>query len=414
MLDPNWFAGLVGAFIGFLYVVLSWRGKTTAATELKDDPRVKGLLWGISGAVLVLVGDWGRLLQADPGATGGHFSRSALLVYYVAGFMLLAFATILAFIATVMVGAASTARTHKGIFENAGMSPVVEFVVYGYRDYQERVQKLVRQHQDQMSQSTANARIEFLETRVDQEKHEIEDLQEKLRRKSRLIKEMADFVGSTNDIHRAYTAGRLSGFDACSGLLKCALPLTGIYTGVESSQINANFMIVQLRGELSKNEIDATRFMYGDVERYQEFLTLKTYAKKGSVAIRLPIEPAEDHDWQYRTLPGAPEAYLRRCAVLCQAQGTIFARDVPEKIRIEQERYFGTQPFDFIVSLPLIPRGVYTNNGALAPVGVLNIDVGLNGDSDNVGVEDVEELEALLFPCSSLMAEILHGSSRTV
>lgn len=400
---------LLGAFLGFLYVSFSWRGKPASQMEFKDDPRVRGLIWGLSGAIMIVIADWEKFLQIGTSGTQDYISRGRLLGYYAAGFIGSAILTIVGLTIKVSLDSRRIAKDYPGIFYNEGMSPFVDFILYGYNDYQEKVARLVSRFRDNARMTVTSEAIDSLKVRMEEYEAEIERLALSANQRRRLTIEMGDIIQSAMNVYHGYTAGRMSAHDACQALLRSTITITAYYSGVDTGQLNANYMVVEEREALSATEIAATRFTFDDTSRYRQFLCLKQYAKKGTPTIRLPIEPSDDHDWKDRTLPGAPEAFLRRSPVICKAADTFFSKDLPESVRRAQQKYFATQPFDVILALPIVPLLVY--NKDTTPIGVVNIDLSLNGDAQDVEV-DLEVLEALVSPCNALLAEILAIESK--
>jgi hypothetical protein len=402
-----YFVLLVGVCMSFLYVSFSWRGKSSPGSDFKEDPRVKGLLWGLSGALIIIIADWQRFLQAASDTETISIPRLILLGYYVGGFVIGTIIFLIMSAGSIIAECKRINNRYPHVFLNEGIIPVLDFLIYGYNDYQEKVSKAIDKHKNHSSTSTNNSRITELETSLIEKAEDIDSLSSQLLRRRRLSIEMGEILITAMDLHRGYFSRKLHAPEACRSLLRHAISISAFYTGINAGNINANFMLAEHKSNLSEEDITAAKFMFGDISRYERFLSLKDYAKKGTNIIRLPVEPFDDHNWIDCTLPGAPKAFLSREPTICYKSDVTFGNAVPEAIREAQLKYFATQSFDAIISLPLMASLNYTSPSL--PLGVVNIDITLSSDTvdiDEVG-GDINELEALLLPCNALLADIL-------
>jgi len=395
-----------GFVIGFLYVCFSWRGKQAAGSAVKDDPRIRGFIWGLTSAGIIVIGDWQKFLQMAYGEPVVHFSRAALLGYYLGGFIGGTIITIAGLAIKIGYDSSRTNAAHRNIFTEEGFSPILEFLLYGHTVFQERAARTIEKYKS--SAATTNAHLDQLQAIVAEKTLEVEVLNGKISRRRKIQTETSDILINAIDGYLSFIIKKLDERTVCRGLLRNIISITAYYVGANATNINANYMLAEHRRNLTDADIAEAKFRYGDSSRYITFLSLKEYARKGTNIIRLPVEPVHDqHDWQDRTLPGAPDAFLRREPVYCDKHNIDFGREVPPEVRRSQQRYFSTQSFDAIVSLPIMPALGY--NSGSAPIGVLNIDL-LWDSGENSSFDfdfHLAELAALLLPCTSLLADIL-------
>ena len=84
------FLFVVGLFFGSLYSIVSF-SKPEKPSELKSDPRSTNLLWVLGGALLTLLGDWGKVSSSAQDLS----QRLPLLVSYGVGVLVGALLTII-------------------------------------------------------------------------------------------------------------------------------------------------------------------------------------------------------------------------------------------------------------------------------------------------------------------------------
>jgi len=399
---------IFGAFVGFLYVTFSWRGKPQPKGRFRDDPRLHGLYWGAWGAFLIFIADWRRISQVISDDEAFHVSRFVLLLCYLGGFLISLFISLFTFSAKIAFDAYQLNKRHgRNIYAIDGASPVMDFLLYGYREYQDRYSKAMNRHREESKETVQHEEAEGLRLAIRQQQELIDIREDELDQRRRLSRETSEILITAIDLYRGFVFEKVNAREACRRMLKPIASLAAYFTGVNSAKINVNYMVVQYAEALTEEEIKSAKFTYGDPSRYTCFLALRDYARAGTNFIRLPVEPMDDHSWQERTLPGAPEAFLRRGPTVCNKRDLTFGAAVPQEIRAAQLKYFLMQPFDTVISLPLIPTLNYTEDGS--PIGILNLDLGLDGGSLDIeeAHEDIKELEALLSPLNVLMADIL-------
>lgn len=371
--------GVIGAFLGFLYVAWSWRGKASLNVALKDDLRVRGLSWALTGAGIVLIADWQKFV-----GTNIHIERTELLGWYAGGFLSGVFSTLFVTSINVWSHARLTNKTYPDLFIRGAFSPVLHYLFYGFKDYTECVERCLKDRQANDESASA------LEAAISAQRDHLEASNKAV---------IAAF-----DAYESFVRGQVSAADTCHNIMRQMIQVVQSFLGMNSNHVNASYMVVEKSELLDQTALSTVKFAFGDLSRYREYLCLKGYAHNGPPMFRIPVEP-DGAGRKHRLLPGAPKAYVLRRPEVTNTRKPKFEKEVPTEVRDEQILYFETQEFDAIYSLPLRRSGTY--NGDAAVVGILNLDFQLEREGLDADELSKYGVEVAVSPFCALLASII-------
>jgi len=351
---------MIGAFMGFVFVVASWRGSAAANMDFRKDPRIKGFLYGLGVFLTTLIGDWKSLLGRD-------VNKTQLLVLYGFPFSVVGFGGV--FLIALAIGIELVrSKESSEEFRGRRFHLVLDYVTYGYRYYREEYDRILEAARKNQQQNSV----------------------ERVRRLS------AD--AATN-----LAALILSPMTSVQDVLQSmCLTLKARSSGLKAPEVNANLMIAVPFNEATAEQKRHLKFAFGDQNRYGQLLALTEYAyDKGEERITLPVEnPILKPDWTDWTLFGAPEAFLRSSETVVNTKKLDFARRVPKNIRGEMKQYFSGKGFKSFKSLTSLGKG--------SVIGIVNIESNQEFGSDEVQNEVAKTMQ----PFCAVLSQIIQREIR--
>lgn len=357
---PESVAVALGVLVGLIFA-LTWVGSGKKPVAFKDDPRIKGLMWALASAFGSVFAAWNEILGDKT------IDRAAIGSYY--AFTLIVSVLFFLFWLTLAViwQARSVDRAFAGSPQMAGFSPGVEFLIYGYQH--------VRNTLDEIRQNMLEKELSDLKRVV-----------------SLAAKNLAASLVSAD---RNLSQG-VSNQSLISTVLDQISSISTYYLR-SKSHANANWMIAIPSHELRADDKSKVRYTYGDTARYSYYLALRDYANnQGSQDFILPVENRDDQASLGRTLPGAPEAFIRREHLYVSTKDLTFAPEVPKSVKDAIAGYFKQQKFTCFVSLIL-----YGDNNT--PLGIVNIE----SDNDAVDKRRMTDLGVALEPFLALLSLVI-------
>lgn len=346
---------LIGAFMGLVFVVASWRGSATKNMDFRKDPRVKGFLYGLGGFLTTLIGDWKSLL-------GQEVNKTQLLVLYGFPFSVVGFGGVLLIALAIWLHLRLNKQRSED-FRGQRFHLVLDYLMYGYVYY--------RGEYDRNLESSKQS----------QQQHALE----RVRRLS------ADAATNLAALILSPTAS------VQDVLRNMCLTLKAQSSAVRALDVNANLMIAVSFDSATEEQKKRLKFVFGNPKRYGQLLALTEYAyDKGEERITLPVEsPTVTPDWTDWTLPGAPEAFLRASETVVNTKNLDFAPKVPQTVRREMKQYFRGKGFKSFACLTVIGRG--------SVIGIVNIE-----SSQEFGSNEVQnEIAKTMQPFCAVLSKIL-------
>jgi hypothetical protein len=360
---------VAGIVMGFIFVVAAWRGSSTKEVSLKNDPRVKGLLYGLAGFLAMLVADWKPLLGQ------GAVDKNRLVFLYG-----------LPFIAVAVLGVSTIAfiiflrffwikRFQPDEFPSAPFTPTLDYLHYGYRyhraEYERASEKKQNERLTRFRQQAAQTAtyLAALMLAVDSYRREPTEALQK-----NVIQRVLEYI--------------------------CLIVQARAQQGLPPPEVNANLMRAIALASATPAQKALMKFTWGDLNRYGHLLLLTDYAyDHGQERFALPVEdPARSSDWIEHTLLGAPEAFLRKREIVVRTQKLDFAKKIPETVCHDIEQYFKGKGFKSFACL-IVP-------GSSGLGGIVNVES--NGDHIFRDSDEMQnEIAKTLQPFCAVLSLIL-------
>lgn len=361
--SPSWLVetglplliALIGAFMGFVFVI-AWKGSATRNVDLRKDPRVKGLLYGLSGFVTTLIADWKSLL-------GQGVDKTQLLILYGFPFMIVGIGGVLLIALVIWIDLTWSRRKRFQEFPIQPFHLTLDYLHYGYAQYREEYERLVEvarnYHQQQRLERLRSLPADIFTNLAAMILSPSPSIQDILRNMCTIIKAHSDDAN---------------------------LP-----------DVNANLMVAVKFDRATEDQKRHLKFTFGDATRYGHLLMLTEYAyDKGEERIALPVEdPNRTHDWIDWTLFGAPEAFLRNRETIVNVKHLDFAAKVPQTVRRQMREYFRGKGFKSFGCLTVIGKG--------SIIGIVNIESSREFGSDEIQ----NEIAKILQPFCAVLSLIL-------
>jgi hypothetical protein len=347
---------LLGLLMGLVFVIAGWRGPATRDVSLKNDPRVKALLYGLGGFFTALIADWKTLL-------GQGVNKTWLIVLYGVPFVLVAFAG--PFVIAVVIFFRLSWLKYKRPEECPGQPFYLAFdyFAYGYRYHKDEYDRL----------------MEVARTRSQAER-------------------LAHLRSLRADADTSLAALILSPSPNVPDVLRIMCSIFAAHTEAsEIPEVNANLMVAIPFSRASEEQKNLLKFVFGDTNRYGHLLWLREYAyDRGEGSIALPVEdPIHTPSWLELVLLGAPEAFLRRSETVVNTKNLDFAPKIPETVRRQMRMYFKGKGFKSFACLTVIGKG--------AVIGIVNIE-----SSHELGSDEIQnEIAKRLQPFCAVLSQIL-------
>jgi hypothetical protein len=357
---------LVGALMGSVFVLSSWRG-SLKGSDLKSDPRIKSLGWALMGFFAAFFGRWEKFLDLD------KVDRSQLLLSYALPLLGTAILGVIMVAATIFVSFAAVRRHSSKDYLLESLAPVRDYLFYGYQYYKERYEEVLEEER-----KSPLSRFRELNA-VGSQQLAIE------------MVAVERYHRNPSDELRDYL---------CEQILRDICSVVHSYMEIGSNvQLNSNIMVAIPVAQATNDHWDLVRFAYQDRKDYGHLLLLKHYGNlKGKERFALPVvSKTAVSKWQDWVLLGAPETFLREEILVINTQRLDFAKHVPQNIRKEIEGYFAGKGFRSFACLPV------PGDGSLR--GIVHIE----SDQDDIFRKSAEiqsEIARVLLPFCALLGQI--------
>ena len=356
---------LIGLVLGLVFG-LSWRASRKVA-ELGKDPRVRSFKWAFAVFIITFIGDLKRLLSVD------QIDKPRLLFFYCV-FFVGAWAVVLAISASQIYFHCRQIRTRRPQdYPSEPFHPVGNYLRYGHLYYEEEFRTgLERKHDDKLVQ-LRNFSAEVAHS-------------------------LAAVILAVDHYIQQGRPGEIQKLVAQRLLEHICLVVKANSTANPKPAINANYMLAVPWKKATLEQKKGV--MFGrEGHEYGHLLLLKEYAyPEGQEHFVLPVEdPVLDPDWADWTLPGAPEAFLRKTDLVVQTAKLDFADKLPKQIRKSMQDYFSHKKnFRSFASL-IVP-------GPEGPRGIINVE----SSEEHVFQDAPDEIAKLLQPFCALLGVLLN------
>lgn len=358
---------LLGFLLGLFYGFDGWRG-SAENLPFNQTPRVRNLLWVVGGAFSSFAAS---LFYGD-------VSRPRVLLFYLIGFIVGGLGSVVGWGILILFKYSYIRFRHPEDYPPQPFSPVFDYFQYGYhfvkKDYAEGLKRLNEQN--------SKKRRELLPAYAEQV--------------SLAVAAVSSYLSDPTDKKR---------FDITRSILKAICAVMRLYhVQVRALSFNANCMVAYQRDDAPDEMAKRLKFAWGDLSRYDYYLSLYAYAEpKGVQNFALPVEPKNDpHSWR-KMLPGAPEAFLiNETIIIDNIRKLSYADAIPFEIREEISVYFKKRrTFESFACVNIVYGG--------RQVGVLNIECSTKNIFGR-GQKHKDELQSLLFPFCFLLGFLIENN----
>jgi hypothetical protein len=359
--------GLVGALLGIFYVFAPFRDPGPNA-ELKDNPRVKNLLWLLGVPIAALVTDWDRL--------GLQLSRPQILASYFIGAVTTIFIVLLLFSIYPIVIMKRRIKDDPGDYEGYDSlflaSSFLSFGMARYlqvaKDERERISglrsmPLGRAHMERIAYANQTLAALIVAVTGWEARHGAESEREAL------IDRILDAIESV---------ARMGAQNP------------------DKPRLRSNYMDVVAVARAKAGEASAVPFDWPPTAMRTHLLVLRRYNGRThtrNFGLAVNINAQRDDN-----LFGAPEAFMTGEAVYIDKQNLKFSRNIPKAVQTTVKQYLHSQPFRTFVSIPIAHH--------TGTVGIINIESDLPhilGESEDV----LRSMTKCVMPYCGLLGQLL-------
>jgi hypothetical protein len=361
--SPSWLlqhgieflVGAAGLLMGVVFVIAGWRGSATKEISLKNDPRVKALLYGLGGFITALIADWKSLLGQD-------VNKTLLMILYGVPFVTIALLGPLMIAAIIWIRLAWLKHKKPEDYPGDSFYLAFDYFAYGYRYHRNAIDKQLELAREQKRQRLARLQALWGDAATN----------------------LAALILSPNPSIQLVLQNMCSIFKAHT-------------EGSVIPEVDANVMVAIPFANVTKEQKDLLKFQFGDPNRYGHILWLKEYAYLGEGSISLPVEDRNrTPDWMDLMLLGAPEAFLRNNETVVNTKKLDFAAKIPETVQREMGEYFRGKGFKSFACFPVVGKG--------SVLGIVNIE-----SSHELGSEEIQnEIAKILQPFCAVLSLIIN------
>jgi hypothetical protein len=339
---------LVGLLMGVLFVI-AWRG-SARDISLKNDARVRAILYGLGGFFTALIADWKGLLGHD-------VNKTQLLVLYSLPFASLGVLGPLCIAAVIWFRLSQVKRKRPAEFPGQPFYLALDYFIYGYRYHRDEYDRMVESAYERKRELDAD-----------------------------IASNLAALILSS---------------DSVRDVLRNMCVVFKVHTSAsESPEVNSNLMIAIAYAEATAEQKNRLKFKFGDESRYGYLLWLTDYAyEKGEERISLAVEDPIRSQWEDTVLPGAPLAFLRTREVVVNTKRLDFAIKIPKNVQREMTQYFRAKGLKNFLSVPVI--------GNKKLIGIVNIEF-----SNELAAGLQNEVVKTLQPFCAVLTQILLSGVR--
>ncbi|MGO9244008.1 MAG: hypothetical protein ACLPT4_15380 [Verrucomicrobiia bacterium] len=358
---------LVGAGVGFCYGFDGFSG-STKDLELQRTARLKNLKYAVTGVFLTLI--------ADLKAARIHDPRDRLLAFYIGGFVASAIIVIVVVAAGVCLKYHWIRRSNLNRHLPQDMSPVLDYLFYGYNYYRTNTAKIIQQAQAKELADYRRYITTFLPAYVSQ---------------------LSMAIAAIDASQRGMADKRVTAHT----ILQCIRAVViSYYGGGDNLRVNANYMAAYHKSHRPDNLESRLRFAGDDISQYEYFLVLEDYAEADGKEENFILPVANDES---RQLPGAPRSFMTSSTVVIDDTSKIrFAPGlkphIVEGLKEYFKKYFEGRNFRSFACLVVYHAG--------AKNGVINIESNerfVFGEPN----QRKEEVELLLKPFRDLLGFVI-------
>lgn len=370
---------LVGLMLGLLLALDGWWSPADdKRPAFRFAPRVKAVVYLVSGAFMTLVTQWGFLPE-----------RSRLITFYLAGAVPTAIVTVAG------IGFAISRKAKAFEKENGKLPfmPAIDYLQHGYAHYRRTIEPVFQSSAESARRLVAAEIV----THQQRTRHLLSDFTSQItncmagvqgyrEKLSQGIVHDHDRDQLINDILKSILAF----------FLKCRQD-----QDEEGLEISVNYMQAYERSripaELDRELLQQMRFAFDEPARYEYFLRLDYYQGETRPIVVLPVEPKGGRHSELKLLPGAPTALWREKRILIETNDVHFPNGIPLPVRQEIDEYFSSSQFLSFASLYVSRSG--------KPVGVVNIDTNkpfVFGETE----ESRREMTNLLSPLCLILGSV--------
>ena len=353
-------AWAAGALFGMFYVIQEYKSKATPET-LKDNPRIKNLVYILGGGAVGTLVDWQLLSKSN-----SEISKLELSL----GFAIVAVVTIIIGFVTLSVIVAIQARQrNKAVLPAARVEAteaVLIFLSRGYSAYRERIAEV--------DVTVAKARAVSVNL-------------------TPMIRSIVLAMGA----ERQYAISKQDLPSYTSGILQLIPPYVAAQLG-ESAQIStANYMRAIKYADATPEQLALIRFYKQPLSACDHILLLEQYPQD-----QFGIDPVKKfalpvHDTEDNCMLGAPMAFRQQRFQAVVTSRLQFPAGVPKAAQKEAQSYFKKMGFKSFLCVPMVRRGEV--------VGIVNVESKI--ETFDPRDERIAEVAESLQPFSTSLASII-------
>jgi hypothetical protein len=349
----EWILLLVGCAMGVFYGFDGWRG-SLEELELKDSPRVKNFIWVATVAFATIIADF-KIVDPD-------VKKPQLLLFYLAGFMVVSLLVVLGWAAAIFLKFSYTKIFDSVNYPLPPFAPVWDYLRYGYGYHSQRYEEALKRSRDydlersKQEQVRLNAEFQAFRGGAEQEIRA-------LRKRERELQESRGHVDkflpayfkqipvaiAAVDHFRSQPDPTTRAFVIKQILQSITAVVVEYYGEVPGLRVNSNYMVAYPKTSAPQDLDSRLRYSWGDRSRYDYFLSLEEYAfDVGREDFVLPVESKGKANYMDRVLPGAPLAFVRNMAVVVDDTRSIeYPRGIDSGVVSEIKNYFEVKWADF-------------------------------------------------------------------
>jgi GAF domain-containing protein len=358
---------LIGVLMGGVFVLSSWRS-SLKGTDLKNDPRIKNLIWATMVFLAAFFGRWEKLLDSS------DLNHTRLALFYLIPLLITVFAGVAAISVMIFARFASMRRVYAKKYGAESLGAVLDYLHYGYKHYQEEYEAPLRQENEERLQRFRELNAEG-STRLAVDILAVE----------RYHQDPSDALRDA----------------LCRQILDHIRLVVQSYTATDTKvRLNANIMVAVAAAQASEEDWEQVRFAYQEREDYSHLLILKHYASpEGQQHFAVPVvDSAKFPKWRDWVLFGGPDAFLREAVLVIQTSNLDFAKHIPQDTREEIRSYFkGKEGLRSFACLPVLGEGSLR--------GIVNVE----SDQEHIFQESEEvqsEIASVLQPFCVLLGSL--------
>lgn len=392
----------MGVFYGFD----GWRG-SLKELELKDSPRVKNFIWVATVAFGTFIADF-KIVDPD-------VKKPRLLLFYLAGFMIVSLLVVLGWAAAIFFKFSYAKIFDPVNYPVPPFTPVWDYLRYGYGYHSQRYEEALKRSRDNDLERSKQEQLrltgelgtyrDYAEKEIDALRKREQELLESRRHVDKFLpayfKQVPAAIAAV-DHFRSRPDAATKAFVTKQILQSITAVVVEYYGEVPGLRVNSNYMVAYPKTAPPRDLESRLRYSWGDQSRYDYFLSLEEYAVDvGREDFVLPIESKGKANYMDRALPGAPLAFVSNMAVVVDDTASIeYAKGIDSGVVSEIKNYFEGKRADFksFACLNIVGGG--------KQLGIVHIESN-NEFVFGKSAEKQEEILSLLQPFCLLLGNII-------